>query len=192
MLGGCPAACRTEVTLNRRKMALNSESVGENLRNLIRWLSSLHAPLGRWAPLAGSGLLAGAHFFHSGLVRFLAYSGSVVLGILIASDIARSFIDTHSFPDRSGHPHNLSLPALSVRIVLSVALGSLYSFLVLAGIGLWMPFIFLPAILLVCCFVAWRNISLWYEQGEEFEDALVEAQQERNIVPPNIYEPRVR
>jgi hypothetical protein len=142
--------------------------------------------------LAGSGLLAGAHFFHSELVRFLAYSGSVVLGILIASDIARSFIDTHSFPDRGRHSSNVSLPMLSVRVMLSVALGSLYSFLVLAGIGLWMPFIFFPLLFLVCCFVAWRNISLWYEQGEEFEDALVEAQHERNIVPPNIYEPRVR
>lgn len=79
---------------------------------------------------------------------------------------------------------------LSVRIMLSLALGSLYSFLVLAGVGLWMPFIFVPVIFLMCCFVAWRNISLWYEQGEEFEDALVEAQHARNIVPPNIYEPR--
>ena len=166
--------------------------MGENLRKLIRWLSAFHAPLGRWAPLAGSGLLAGAHFFHFGVVRLLAYAGSVVLGILIASDIARSFIDTHSFPDRSRHQHNVSLPMLSVRIMLSLALGSLYSFLVLAGIGLWMPFIFLPPIFLVCCFVAWRNISLWYEQGEEFEDALVEAQHARNIVPPNIYEPRTR
>jgi hypothetical protein len=149
-----------------------------------------HAPLGRWAPLAGSGLLAGTHFFHSGLVRILAYSGSIVLGILIASDVARSFLDTHSFPDRSRHPHNLSLPMLCVRGMLSVALGSLYSFLVLAGVGLWMPFIFVPVIFLMCCFVAWRNISLWYEQGAEFEDALVEAQHQHNVVPPNIYEPR--
>jgi hypothetical protein len=140
--------------------------------------------------LAGSSLLASAHFFHSGFVRVLACSGSVVLGILIASDIARSFIDTHSFPDRGRHPHNVALPMLSVRIVLSIALGSLYSFLVLAGVGLWMPLFFWAAIFLVCCFVAWRNITLWYEQGEEFEDALVEAQHERNIVPPNIYEPR--
>ena len=79
---------------------------------------------------------------------------------------------------------------ISVRVMLSVALGSLYSFLVLAGIGLWVPFIFMPAIFLVCCFVAWRNVSLWYEQGEEFEDALVEAQHQRDTVPPNIYEPR--
>jgi hypothetical protein len=166
--------------------------VGENIRKIIRWLSSVHAPLGRWSPLAGSCLLAGAHFFHSGFVRIVAYSGSVVLAILIASDIARSFIDTHSFPDRGMHPNNVSLPMMSVRVMLSVALGSLYSFLVLAGVGLWMPFIFLPAIFLACCFVAWRNVSLWYEQGEEFEEALVEAQHEHNIAPPNIYEPRAR
>lgn len=165
--------------------------MGENLRSLIRWLSSLHAPLGRWAPLAGSCLLVGARLSHSGFVRVLAYSGSIVLAILIVSDIARSFIDTHSFPDRSRHPDAVSLPMMGVRIVLSVALGGLYSFLVLAGVGLWMPVFFWPAIFLLCCFVAWRNITLWYEQGEEFEDALVEAQHEPNIVPPNIYEPRV-
>jgi 1,4-dihydroxy-2-naphthoate octaprenyltransferase len=140
--------------------------------------------------LAGSGLLAGAHFFHSGFVRILAYTGSVVFAILIASDIARSFIDTHSFPDRNRHPEAVSLPMMGMRAMLSIALGSLYSVLVLAGVGLWMPLFFWPAIFLVCCFVAWRNITLWYEQGEEFEDALVEAQHERNIVPPNIYEPR--
>jgi hypothetical protein len=137
-------------------------------------------------------MLAGAQFFHSGFLRILAYSGSVVLGILIASDIARSFIDTHSFPDHRRHPRDVSLPMLSVRIMLSLALGSLYSFLVLAGVGLWMPLIFVPAIFLMCCFVAWRNVSLWYEQGKEFEDALVEAQHAHNIVPPNIYEPRTR
>jgi hypothetical protein len=169
---------------------LKLQTLRENIHSLIRWLSTLHAPLGRWTPLAGSALLAGAHFFHSGFVRILAYSASIVLAILIASDIARSFIDTHSFPDRSTHPNSGSLPMLGVRVVLSVALGSLYSVLVVAGIGLWIPLIFFPILFLVCCFVAWRNVSLWYEQGEDFEEALVEAQHECNIVPPNIYEPR--
>ena len=62
-----------------------------------------------------------------------------------------------------------------VRVVLSAVLGSLYSFLIFAGIGLWMPFIFLPLIFLVCCFIAWRNVSLWYSQGEEFEESLADA-----------------
>jgi len=63
-----------------------------------------------------------------------------------------------------------------MRVILSVSLGSLYSFLIFAGIGLWMPLIFLPMIFLVCCFIAWRNVSLWYEQGEEFEEMLAEAE----------------
>lgn len=79
-----------------------------------------------------------------------------------------------------------------MRVVLGFSLGSFYSFLIFAGIGLWMPLIFLPMIFLACCFIAWRNVSLWYEQGEEFEDAIAEAQHEHNIVPPNIYEPRAR
>lgn len=163
-----------------------------NIRKIIRWLSSVHAPLGRWAPLAGAGLVTSTRLFHSGFLRALAYSGAAVLAVLIASDIARSFIDPHSFPDQKRNPAPVSVPMQAVRIVLSVALGGLYSFLIFAGIGLWMPLIFLPMIFLACCFIAWRNVSLWYEQGEEFEDALVEAQHEHNIVPPNIYEPRAR
>lgn len=148
----------------------------ENIRKIIRWLSSVHAPLGRWAPLAGAALLTCTRIFHSGFLRALAYSGSAVLAILLASDIARSFIDTHSFPDQRRNPVPVSFPMQAMRVVLSVALGSLYSFLIFAGIGLWMPLIFLPVIFLACCFIAWRNMSLWYEQGEEFEEALAQAE----------------
>src|SRR5207302_11359435 len=137
---------------------------------------SVHAPLGRWAPLAGAGLLTSTRLCHSGFVRVLAYSASAIFAILIASDIARSFIDPHSFPDRKKNPAPVSFPMQAMRVVLSVALGSLYSFLIFAGIGLWMPFIFLPLIFLVCCFIGWRNVSLWYEQGEEFEEALAQAE----------------
>ena len=166
---------RTEVTLNRPKLALNSSSVGENIRIFIRWLSSLHAPLGRWAPLAGAGLLTSTRLFHSGFLRALAYSASAILAILIASDIARSFIDPHAFPEGKRNPAPVSAPMQMVRVVLSITLGSLYSFLIFAGIGLLLPSIFWPVIFLVCCLVGWRNVSLWYKQGEEFEEALAEA-----------------
>jgi hypothetical protein len=159
--------------------------VGENLRTIIRWLSTVHAPLGRWAPLAGAALLTCTHLFHSGFLQALAYSGAALFAVLIASDIAHSFIDPHAFPDRKSNPAPVSFLMQGVRVVLSVALGSLYSFLIFAGIGLWMPLIFLPVIFLACCFIAWRNVSLWYEQGEEFEETLAQAQQEHNIVPPN-------
>jgi hypothetical protein len=167
---------RTDVTLNRPTMALNSSFVGEKIRVLIRWLSSVHAPLGRWAPLAGAGLLTSTRLFHSGFLRALAYSASAILAILIASDIARSFIDPQAFPERKSNPARVSLPMQAVRVVLSVVLGSLYTFLIFAGIGLLMPLIFLPVIFLACCFIAWRNVSLWYEQGEKFEETLAEAE----------------
>ncbi len=74
----------------------------------------------------------------------------------------------------------------AMRVLLSVALGSLYSFLILAGIGLWMPFIFLPIIFLACCFIAWRNVSLWYQQGEEFEESLVDAEHKKDTALPKV------
>jgi H+/Cl- antiporter ClcA len=161
--------------------------VGENLRRLVRWLSSLHAPLGRWAPLAGSILFAGAGLSHSSFLRALAYSGAAVFVVLITADIAGSFVDGHSFPDRSNHPaHVLTLPMLLVRALLSAILGVIYSSLIFAGVGPWTPFIFLPVIFLVCCFVGWRNVSLWYQQGEEFEKALAESEQRKNMAQPKI------
>jgi hypothetical protein len=165
--------------------------VTENIRTIIRWLSSVHAPLGRWAPLAGTGLLTSTRLFHSGFLKTLAYSVSAVFAVLIASDIAQSFIDPHAFPDRKRNPAPVSFPMQAVRVVLSVALGSLYSFLIFAGIGLWMPLIFLPVIFLACCFIAWRNVSLWYEQGEQFEEALVEAQHHEEMQVPQISHPQV-
>jgi len=145
----------------------------DDLRQLVRRLAALHAPLGHWAPIASSALFAGAGISHSAFVRFLAYSGASIFIILIGADIVASFIDRHSFPDpRTHHCVVLTLPMLIARVMLATALGSLYTFLVFLGVRPWTPFIFLPAIFLVCCFVAWRNITLWYEQGEEFEQEL--------------------
>jgi hypothetical protein len=160
--------------------------MGEKIRTIIRWLSSVHAPLGRWAPLAGAALLTCTHLFHSGFLKALAYSGAAVFAVLIASDIAHSFIDPHAFPDQKRNRAPVSFPMQAVRVVLSVALGSLYSFLVFAGIGLLMPLIFLPVIFLACCFIAWRNVSLWYQQGEEFEESLAEAQHHHEAQAPQI------
>jgi hypothetical protein len=75
---------------------------------------------------------------------------------------------------------------LLVRALLSAILGVIYSSLIFAGVGPWTPFIFLPVIFLVCCFVGWRNVSLWYQQGEEFEKALAESEQRKNMAQPKI------
>lgn len=159
----------------------------ENLRTVIRWLSSVHAPLGRWAPFAASALFAIAGIFRSPFLRGLTYSGATIFGLLIAADIAGSFIDRKSFPGPNKHRcQPLTLAMLFFRILLTGIMGSLYAFLIFAGIGPWMPFLFLPAIFLGCCCVAWRNVSLWYEQGEEFEEALAEAESSQHPRSPQI------
>jgi hypothetical protein len=132
-------------------------------------------------------LFAGAGLSHSGFLRALAYLGAASLVVLIAADIARSFIDGHSFPDHTKHPAQaLTLPMLGVRVLLTAILGAIYTALIFAGVGPWTPFIFLPVIFIVCCLVAWRNVSLWYEQGEEFEAELTEAEHRKNTAPPRI------
>lgn len=159
----------------------------DRLRAVILWLASLHAPLGRWTPIAASLLFAGAGLSHSGFLRMLAYGGACVLVVLIGADIAKSFIDRHSYPYHG--PVTLTFPMLMLRVLLTALLGGFYSFLVLLGLGPFTPFILWPAILAMCCFIAWRNIDLWYEQGAEFEEELKEEEVTRNTVAPNIYDP---
>jgi len=153
---------------------------------LILWLASLHAPLGRWTPIAASLLFAAAGLSHSGFLRMLAYSGACVLVVLIGADIAKSLIDGHSYPEH--RPVPLTLPLLMLRVVLTALLGCFYSFLVFLGLGPFTPFVLWPVILAICLFIAWRNLDLWYEQGAEFEKELKEEETVRNIVPLNVYD----
>ncbi|HLY97995.1 MAG TPA: hypothetical protein VKT33_02915 [Candidatus Angelobacter sp.] len=150
--------------------------MAENLNRLIRWLTSLHAPLGRWTPMAASALFAAAGLSHSSFLRSLAFFGATILIVLIAADLTCSLIDGHAFPKHAKHGSPQNLLMLGVRLLLSVVLGGIYALLVFIGVGPWTPYIFLPVIFFACCAVAWRNISLWYEQGEEFEEALHDAE----------------
>jgi hypothetical protein len=160
MHGPLRAGQRTEVILNRRKLPLNLRLMGEKIRTIIRWLSSLHAPLGRWATLAASALLIGSRFIHFGFVRMLASAGALILVALTAADIIRSFIDTHSFPHPAKRANPPALPIIAVRIFLTFGLASLYTALVFVGLGPWMnPLFLVPLIFVVCCAVAWRNLS---------------------------------
>jgi hypothetical protein len=147
--------------------------LGEKIRTVIHWLAALHAPLGHGAPFAASALFAAAGILRGGPWRALAYLGAVILAILIAADIVRTLIERHPYIP---HPSTiLTLPMLAFRAVLTLVLGSVYSYLVFIGIGPWTPFVFWPVLLVVCCIIAWRNVEIWYEQGAEFEEELKEA-----------------
>ena len=63
-------------------------------------------------------------------------------------------------------------------------LALIYTLLIAAGLNLlFLPstmtvFVMLPGVFLICCFVAWHNVTLWYEQGAEYEQDLREAHSE--------------
>jgi hypothetical protein len=161
------------------------------LRAFLRWLSTLHAPLGRWTPLAASCLFAVAGMAGPGILRGLAYMGAMALVVLIGADIAQSFIDRDSFPQH--HPGVvLTLPMLIVRGGLTLVLGGVYSFLLFIGMGFWTPFVLWPVLFLICSFIAWRNVALWYEQGEEFEAELAEAERRQHPALPAAPEPHLK
>ncbi|HEX4606475.1 MAG TPA: hypothetical protein VH724_20925 [Candidatus Angelobacter sp.] len=134
--------------------------------------------------MAASVLFAGAGLSHSGLLRALAFVGASVFMILIAADLTCAFIDGHAFPDHARRGP-APWPMLAVRLLLSVMLGSIYALLVFIGVGLWTPFIFLPVIFFASCAVAWRNISLWYEQGAKFEEDLAGAEHRQQSSLPD-------
>jgi hypothetical protein len=142
------------------------------LRGLIRWLASLHAPLGRWSPLAATGLFLVAGLSHVRLVHLLGYIGGCAILILVAADVAKSFIDQSSYPLRPAA--TMTWPMLAFRLVLTVFTGGMYTVFVWVGIGPWLPLMVLPVIPVICCFIAWRNLDLWYQQGAQFEEELAE------------------
>jgi len=144
----------------------------DNLRRMIRWLASLHAPTGRWSALVATGLFLGARLTRSAFVYYLAYFTACVILILFAADLAKSFIDPGSFPQQPAP--RMSRAMLVLRIVLTLVVGGAYSVCVWVGLGPWLPPIVYPAILCICLLIAWRNLELWYEQGAEFEQELAE------------------
>jgi hypothetical protein len=152
--------------------------LSDYLRRLVRWLASLHPPLGRWSPLAATGLCLLGGLSHSHPVYQLAYFGSCVILILFVADLAKSFIDESSFPLRPASP--MSWPMLAFRLVLTILTGGIYSLFVWVGVGPWLPLIVLPTIPIICCFIAWRNLDLWYEQGGVFEEELAEEAQRQS------------
>jgi len=112
---------------------------------------------------------------HSIFMRVIAYIGALVLALLIAADVARGFVDEHSFPDQPASARTpLTWPMLFFRLALTGILGSIYTFLVFIGIGFWAAFILLPFLFVICSLIAWRNVDLWYEQGVVFEQELTE------------------
>jgi hypothetical protein len=162
-------------------------TLSDYLRALVRWLASLHAPMGRWSPLAATGLCLLGGLSHSRPVYQLAYFGACVILVLFVADVAKSFIDQSSFPARPATP--MTWPMLAFRLALTLFTGGIYSVFVWVGVGPWMPLIVLPVIPIICCSIAWRNLDLWYQQGAEFEEELAEEAQRHSSAVPKEFLP---
>ncbi len=147
-------------------------TLNDDLRRLLRWLASLHAPTGRWSTLVATGLFLAAGLSRSPLLHYMAYFSACVILILFAADLAKSFIDPASFPLRPAP--RMSWPILAFRLVLTALIGGTYSVCVWVGVGPWLPLLVWPVVLVICFAIAWRNLQLWYEQGAEFEQELEE------------------
>lgn len=141
-------------------------------------ICSWHAPLGRYSPLAASGLFAGCAFVHSLLFRLFAYSVATILVFLIAIDLANSLVEQEPMEVERERNRNLKyIPAKWPQFFLTAMLAGLYTWLVFVGLGPWTPWMFAVLAYPLCCLVAWRNVRLWYQQGVEYEEVLKEEEQ---------------
>lgn len=133
----------------------------------------------RWTPIVASALVFSLHFVQSRLLRISLLGLSVLLFFLVVGDIAQGFLDK-SYSEEPSR----KLPITPAEILLAGIFALGYSVLIAAGLNLlFLPtpitlFVMLPGVFLVCCFVAWHNVTLWYEQGAEYEQNLKEEQSE--------------
>jgi hypothetical protein len=150
----------------------------ELLLQQLRWGWLRHR---RWMPVVASASVFSLHFFRSRVLRISLLSISVLLFFLVVSDIAQEFLD-RSYSRFDGPSRKVAVtPA---EILLAAILAFVYTLLIALGLNLlFLPspitvFVMLPGVFLICCFVAWHNVTLWYEQGAEFEAELRELYRE--------------
>jgi hypothetical protein len=148
-------------------------SGGPALKTAFQWLLDLHAPTGRWAPFAASGLFAAGSLTDHASLRVLLDCAAAALALLIAADLARALMERQPAVSVGGRAVSLRrVPVTPFQFVLTGALAAIYTWLIFVGMGPFMPIVVLPIVFLVACFAAWRNVRLWYLQGSEYEDEL--------------------
>lgn len=134
-----------------------------------RWAQSIFLRFPHLAPLATLALFVVARVTSSKPLRTSAYCIAIILLLAAAADLARSFIDQGAAETPlKDVPLNLS------QILLAVFLGATYAFAILSILG-WTALL-IPPVFVLSCLAAWRNVRLWYCQGQDYEDRLKEAE----------------
>jgi hypothetical protein len=143
----------------------------QDWRRFVEWVRSIFLRFPHLAPLATLALLVVARITSSKPLRTGAYCIVIILLLTTAADLARSFIDQGaaetSFRDV---PPNLS------QILLAALLGATYALAILSILGVWTPMV-IPPVFVISCLAAWRNVRLWYCQGQDYKNRLKEAEE---------------
>ena len=85
-------------------------------------------------------------------------------------DLARALLEKGS-----NDPLRRKMPVTGFQLLFTAIAASVYTFFIFVGVGFWTPFIFIPPVFVVAWFVARRNIAVWYQQGQDYEERLKQA-----------------
>jgi hypothetical protein len=180
---------------NRRPFAtigaLEEASVGEYWQLMFQRVREKCLPLQHLAPLAGSGLVVAAGFCSSRALRLVCLALAIILFLFVTADFARSLLDKEP-ADASEQQPAKDNPVSTPQVFLTFILAAVYFGIIFSGLytlfisSRLVLFVMTPAVVVFSGLAAWRNVRLWYRQGENYEEALKEetALLQKLRVPP--------
>lgn len=143
------------------------------------------SPIRPWLPMISAALAFGASYVQSNLLRVATTAAALILFLFVASEVGRALLEPDQGPCNPLR-HSPAIPVTPFQILLAGALAILYTFLICCALhGLiytlavhlaWASVIVIPAVFIIACLTAWRNVRLWSYQSEEYVELLQENQ----------------
>ncbi|MBZ5504936.1 MAG: hypothetical protein LAO78_05545 [Acidobacteriia bacterium] len=159
----------------------------ENWRLRLQQLLLLFSLKRPWAPVLCAGLAFGASFIQSTIIRIATTGAAIILFLIAATEVALYLVEEDRGPSNPLRPSR-RVPVTPLQIILAGVMGAIYTFLILGALQplvsllarptLWAIVVIVPAIFLIACLVAWRNVRLWSYEAEEYGDRFTERQNE--------------
>lgn len=169
--------------------------MGDSWRLLFQWLGEKCLPLQHLAPFLGSALVVAAGFCSSRSLRFSLLAVAIVLFLFVTADFARSLLDKEAGDPSYDRPAQDN-PVTTAQVFLTSILAAVYFGIIFSGLyGLFISsrfvlFVMTPAVLVFSGLAAWRNVRLWYVQGEDYEEVLRE--EAAQLEKMNMHVPPIR
>jgi hypothetical protein len=133
--------------------------------------------------MLSAALAFGASFFQWNLLRIATTAVTIILFLFVAYEVSRDLLEPDKGPC-DPHRDSVVIPATPLQIFFAGALAILYTFLIcgalhglvstLAFQATWTEIVVIPAVFLIACKAAWRNVRLWSYQSVEYVELLQE------------------